>query len=35
MKDFLSYIDTAAIQKVADTLPGYNLKDTGKIIFES
>jgi putative molybdopterin biosynthesis protein len=35
IKDFLSYIDPVAIQKVAHTLPGYNLKDTGKILFES
>jgi putative molybdopterin biosynthesis protein len=35
IKDFISYIDPVAIQRVAHTLPGYNLKDTGKIIFES
>lgn len=35
IKDLLSYVDPVPIQKIADTLPGYNLKDTGKIIFES
>jgi putative molybdopterin biosynthesis protein len=35
MKGFLSYIDPVPIQRVAHTLPGYNLRDTGKVIFES
>ncbi len=35
MKGFLSYIDPVPIQRIARTLPGYNLRDTGKIIFES
>jgi len=35
MQGFLSYIDPVQIQRLARTLPGYSLKDTGKIIFES
>jgi len=35
MQGFLSYVDPAVIQRVAHTLPGYNLKDTGKVIFET
>jgi len=34
MKGFISYIEPAKISKLAGTLPGYSLKDTGKIIFE-
>lgn len=34
MKGFISYIEPAKISKLSGTLPGYNLKDTGKIIFE-
>jgi putative molybdopterin biosynthesis protein len=35
MKGFLSYVDPLSIQRIAHTLPGYDLKDTGKVIFES
>ncbi|OGP54935.1 MAG: hypothetical protein A2Y65_02635 [Deltaproteobacteria bacterium RBG_13_52_11] len=35
MKGFLSYVDPLPIQRLIHTLPGYNLKDTGKVIFES
>ena len=35
MRGFLSYVDPVPIQRIARTLPGYNLKDTGKVIFES
>jgi molybdate-binding protein len=35
MKGFISYVDPVSIQRVARTFPGYNLKDTGKVIFES
>lgn len=35
MQGFLSYVDPAAIQRLAPTLPGYDLKDTGKVIFET
>jgi excisionase family DNA binding protein len=35
MKGFRSYIDPMPIQRLIRNLPGYNLKDTGKIIFES
>ena len=34
MKGFISYIEPAKISKLTGTLPGYNLKDTGKILFE-
>ena len=34
IKGFISYIEPAKISKLAGTLPGYNLKDTGKIISE-
>ncbi|HEX9950018.1 MAG TPA: helix-turn-helix transcriptional regulator [Thermodesulfobacteriota bacterium] len=35
MQGFLSYVDPAVIQRLARTLPGYSLKDTGKVIFET
>jgi putative molybdopterin biosynthesis protein len=35
IKGFLSYVDPVSIQRLARTLPGYDLKDTGKVIFES
>jgi len=31
----IAYIDPVQISRLSRTLPGYNLKDTGKIIFES
>ena len=34
MKDFIAYIDPLKINKIAHNLPGYNLRDTGKVIFE-
>ena len=34
MKGFISYIEPVKISKLSGTLPGYNLKNTGKIIFE-
>jgi hypothetical protein len=34
IKGFLAYVDPVPIQRFARTLPGYNLKDTGKVIFE-
>ena len=35
IRGFLSYVDPVQIQRLAHTLPGYNFKDTGKVIFES
>jgi putative molybdopterin biosynthesis protein len=35
MKGLLSYVDPVRIQQLSRTLPGYNLKDTGRVIFES
>jgi putative molybdopterin biosynthesis protein len=35
MQGFLAYVDPAVIQRLARTLPGYSLKDTGKVIFET
>jgi putative molybdopterin biosynthesis protein len=34
MKGFISYIEPVKISKLSHNLPGYNLRDTGKIIFE-
>jgi putative molybdopterin biosynthesis protein len=35
MQGFLSYIDPVQIQRLVRTLPGYNLKETGKVLFAS
>ncbi len=35
MQDLIACIDPVQISRLSHTLPGYNLKDTGKIIFES
>ena len=35
MKGFIAYIDSAKIHKFSHNLPGYDLKDTGKIVFQS
>lgn len=35
IQGFLSYVDPLPIQRLAHALPGYNLKDTGRVIFES
>lgn len=35
IQELISYIDPLTIRKLSSTLPGYNLKDTGKVIFES
>ncbi len=35
MKEFVSSIDPANIRRLARSLPGYSLKDTGKVLFES
>jgi len=35
IKGFMEYVDPARIQSLSRNLPGYNLKDTGKIRFES
>lgn len=35
MKGFVTYIDSAKIHRLSSNLPGYDLKDTGKIVFES
>jgi putative molybdopterin biosynthesis protein len=35
IKRFLSYVNPAPLQRLMSSLPGYNLQDTGKIIFES
>ena len=32
MQDFISHIDPQKIQMLSSTLPGYSLRDTGKII---
>jgi putative molybdopterin biosynthesis protein len=34
IKGLISYIDPVKIHRFSRTLPGYNLKDTGKVIFE-
>lgn len=34
MQGFMEYIDPVQIRRFSRSLPGYNLKDTGKIIFE-
>ncbi|MBW2039067.1 MAG: helix-turn-helix domain-containing protein [Deltaproteobacteria bacterium] len=34
IKGFIAYIDPVQIRRLSHTLPGYNLKDTGKVIFE-
>jgi len=34
MKRFISYIEPMKISKLSHNLSGYNLKDTGKIVFE-
>jgi putative molybdopterin biosynthesis protein len=35
MKRFLSYVNPASLHRLMPIFPGYNLQDTGKIIFES
>ena len=35
IQGLIAYIDPVQISRLSRTLPGYNLKDTGKIIFES
>lgn len=35
IQELIAYIDPVQISRLSRTLPGYNLKDTGKIIFES
>jgi putative molybdopterin biosynthesis protein len=35
MKGFVSYIDSTKIHRLSRNLPGYDLKDTGKVVFES
>jgi putative molybdopterin biosynthesis protein len=35
MKGFVAYIDSAKIHRLSRNLPGYDLTDTGKIVFES
>lgn len=34
MQGFMTYIDPVQIRRFSRSLPGYNLKDTGKVIFE-
>jgi len=35
MKGLFSYVEPSRIARLSTNLPGYNLKDTGKILFES
>ncbi|NIO05458.1 MAG: helix-turn-helix domain-containing protein [Proteobacteria bacterium] len=35
MKEFVGSIDPANIRRLARSLPGYSLKDTGKVLFKS
>jgi putative molybdopterin biosynthesis protein len=35
IKEFVGYIDPVMIRKVARSLPGYDLKDCGKVLFQS
>ena len=35
MKRFLSHVDPAPLRRLVPSLPGYTLKDTGRVIFES
>jgi putative molybdopterin biosynthesis protein len=35
MTGFVSYIDSTKINRLSRNLPGYDLKDTGKIVFQS
>lgn len=35
IKRFVSYLDTARIKGLSANLPGYKLKDTGKLIFQN
>ncbi len=35
IKGFMDYIDPVRINSLSKNLPGYNLKDTGKIRFEN
>ncbi|MEA1935849.1 MAG: helix-turn-helix transcriptional regulator [Thermodesulfobacteriota bacterium] len=35
IQELIAYIDPVQISRLSRTLPGYSLKDTGKIIFES
>ncbi len=34
VKEFTGYIDPAKIRKLSRSLPGYNLRDAGKVLFE-
>lgn len=35
MKEFIAYINPFTIRRLSGSLPGYNLKETGKVLFES
>ncbi|MBN1662808.1 MAG: helix-turn-helix transcriptional regulator [Deltaproteobacteria bacterium] len=35
IKRFIDYLDPAIVTKISQNLPGYDLKDTGKVIFSS
>ncbi|MBN1932779.1 MAG: substrate-binding domain-containing protein, partial [Desulfobacterales bacterium] len=35
MQDFITYLQPEKISKLSHKLPGYNLKETGKVLFES
>jgi len=35
MKEFVAHIHPAGIQGLSHSLPGYNLRDTGKVLFQS
>lgn len=35
IKEFIGYIDPVKIRRLSRSLPGYNLKDAGKVLFQS
>lgn len=35
MKEFIGYVDPVKIRRLSRSLPGYNLRDAGKVLFES
>jgi len=35
IKEFIGCVDPVSINRLSQTLPGYNLRDTGKVVYES
>jgi putative molybdopterin biosynthesis protein len=35
IRGFIAYVDPVQIRRVFRSLPGYDLRDTGKVVFES